>query len=234
MVIPKKGKGKGTKKAAGSSATPPSKKPAVGQPARTVKKGTPPPPAKNADLDRALEEAREQIRSLIDDRDEQVALGEAAEMEREALEGELTEARARIHVLEKELAERSPSEVVPAREGDEGALGFEEEEEEEEPPETEDLDDVEGIYDRMDDPRVRRQELDRERIDRESEAGDESYWRVCPKCGDSLDEVESEDVKIDRCETCGGIYLDHGEIEMLLSIARGPHGLRRVRSALQI
>jgi Zn-finger nucleic acid-binding protein len=41
-------------------------------------------------------------------------------------------------------------------------------------------------------------------------------------------------VKIDRCETCGGIYLDHGEVDMLLSIAKGPHGLRRVRSALQI
>lgn len=191
-----------------------------------------PPPSKIGEPARALAEAREQIRRLIDDRDNQVAMAEAAEMEREVLEHELAEARERIADLEKQLGEGAPSASPASGEGEEGPLGFEEEEEEEEPSPTEDLDDVESIYDRMDDPRVRRQELDRERIDRESEAGDEPYWRVCPKCGDSLDEVESEDVKIDRCENCGGIYFDHGEVEMLLSIARGRHGLRRIRSAL--
>jgi hypothetical protein len=199
-------------------------------------RGADPLSQKETDQARALSEARKQIQLLIEDRDNQVAMAEAAEMERDSLERDLTEARERIADLEKQISEGTSSGGSQEPESEEGSLAFEEEEEEEEEESTgnDDLDDVESIYDRMDDPRVRRQELDRERLNRESEAGDEPYWRVCPKCGDSIDEVESEDVKIDRCETCGGIFLDHGEVEMLLSIARGQHGLRRVRNALQI
>jgi hypothetical protein len=221
-----KGPHKGTKAApAGATKKPPGRIPPPGPKQKAV--------TEDGEQTRALSDAREQIRLLIDDRDEQVAIAEAAEMEREALERELAEARERIEALEKQIPEGSSSPASPGGEGEEASVSFDEEEEEEPSP-SEDLDDVESIYERMDDPRVRRQELDRERIDRETQAGDESYWRVCPKCGDSLDEVESEDVKIDRCENCGGIYLDHGEVEMLLSIARGRHGLRRVRSSLVI
>ncbi len=186
-------------------------------------------------MERALEEAREQIRFLTEDRDNQVALAEAADTERAVLQRQFDDAQERIRALEKQIEQGLPRADAAAAgtavEVDEG-LEFEEEEAETEP--SDDLDDVEAIYDRMDDPRVRRQELDRERIDRESEAGDEPYWMVCPKCGDSLDEVDSEDVKIDRCENCGGIYLDRGEVEMLLTLGRGPEGLRRIRSALTI
>ncbi len=264
MAISKKTKVKTSKKAAPSAATAASKaagrtkspQPAKERPAgaqdamaRAAKgtksvakqrpstpRGAAPLPQKETDQARALSEARKQIQLLIEDRDNQVAMAEAAEMERESLERDLADARERIADLEKQISEGSSSAEPQEPGGEEGSLAFEEEEEEEEEESTgnEDLDDVESIYDRMDDPRVRRQELDRERLNRESEAGDEPYWRVCPKCGDSIDEVESEDVKIDRCETCGGIFLDHGEVEMLLSIARGQHGLRRVRNALQI
>lgn len=241
MGTMKKPKSKGPRKETGAGPTRAARKAPErnAEPAPKVKPApasaaAPPPKARPSagDSTRALVEAREQIRRLIDDRDNQVAMAEAAEMEREALERELAEARERIADLEKQIGDGAPSVTPAGGESEEGALGFEEDEEEEEASPTEDLDDVESIYDRMDDPRVRRQELDRERIDRESQAGDEPYWRVCPKCGDSLDEVESEDVKIDRCENCGGIYFDHGEVEMLLSIARGRHGLRRIRSAL--
>ena len=44
------------------------------------------------------------------------------------------------------------------------------------------------------------------------------YWMRCPKCGSALAEHRYSKVAIDRCtsETCGGIYLDRGELEILL------------------
>lgn len=154
-------------------------------------------------------------------------------MERKDLEGLLEKARAKIAELESRVAEGKGQD----RGGEESLTpGFgadvdpDIEDEASDHDET-DLDDPDSLYGRMDDPRVRRQELDHERSDRESEYGSEPFWMVCPKCGDSLTEIESEDMKMERCENCGGLYLDAGEVDMLLLIARGKDGLRRVRSA---
>jgi hypothetical protein len=67
--------------------------------------------------------------------------------------------------------------------------------------------------------RHRRGELDRERAERETELGDESYWWVCPKCGDHLSEHEFDNIKAERCESCGAVSLDRGEIELLLEFS---------------
>ncbi|HLG16802.1 MAG TPA: zf-TFIIB domain-containing protein [Blastocatellia bacterium] len=37
----------------------------------------------------------------------------------------------------------------------------------------------------------------------------------CPKCEGTLIEVVHEDVHIDRCDKCGGVWLDSGELEEL-------------------
>jgi hypothetical protein len=174
-----------------------------------------------------------EIKRLREDRDNQVAIAEAAEMERSMAVEQLREAEEKLRELEHQQAEQAiqePATMHPAM-VDEDEVEFEEEEQE---GDADDLDDVDAIYGRMDDPRVRRQELDRERLDRESEAGDEPYWMICPKCGDALEEVDAEDLKLDRCEACAGIYLDHGEVEMLLMLARGPDGLQRVTNALRL
>jgi hypothetical protein len=39
----------------------------------------------------------------------------------------------------------------------------------------------------------------------------------CPKCEGTLIELTFEDVQIDRCNKCGGVWLDSGELELLLS-----------------
>lgn len=184
------------------------------------------------DLQEALSDARRIIDSLTEDRDNQVALAEAAELERVILEKKLDEALRRIQALEGPGGRASEPAAPPA----EVPLPFddgEEEEEEEESASGEAEDDVESIYTRMTDPRVRRQELDRERLDRESESGDQTFWMICPKCGDHLEEVDAENVKIERCEGCGGIYIDAGEVEMLLRLGRGPEGLHRIRDVLE-
>ncbi len=47
----------------------------------------------------------------------------------------------------------------------------------------------------------------------------------CPRCTkDTLDEHERDGVTIDRCRTCRGIWLDRGELEKLLAVARQDDG----------
>lgn len=38
----------------------------------------------------------------------------------------------------------------------------------------------------------------------------------CPKCGMDLLEIKYRDVVIDKCSSCGGVWLDDGELEHLL------------------
>ncbi|MEO8216477.1 MAG: zf-TFIIB domain-containing protein [Acidobacteriota bacterium] len=57
----------------------------------------------------------------------------------------------------------------------------------------------------------------------------ETHYMKCPKCGMDLHEFELEDVKIDRCVSCGGTWLDESEMEEILKHhSQGP--LARVMS----
>jgi uncharacterized protein len=59
--------------------------------------------------------------------------------------------------------------------------------------------------------KAQRAKLDAERAKTERA----SHFMRCPKCGGQLEEVEYHHMKIDRCQDCGGIWLDMGEMEML-------------------
>ena len=48
----------------------------------------------------------------------------------------------------------------------------------------------------------------------EAKAAGTSSMR-CPRCDGNLKEVKFEDVLIDTCEKCGGVWLDSGELEQL-------------------
>lgn len=37
----------------------------------------------------------------------------------------------------------------------------------------------------------------------------------CPRCDGRLSEITFEDVQVDRCNKCGGVWLDAGELESL-------------------
>ena len=37
----------------------------------------------------------------------------------------------------------------------------------------------------------------------------------CPRCGAAMIEVPIQQVKVDRCSGCGGVFLDQGELEIL-------------------
>lgn len=48
----------------------------------------------------------------------------------------------------------------------------------------------------------------------------EEHWRRCPSCGAKLAETNLKGVLIDACGQCGGIWLDKGELELLLRAKR--------------
>lgn len=68
--------------------------------------------------------------------------------------------------------------------------------------------------------RKMRERADAERRQRELEQRKEQHWMRCPKCGAEMREIELVNVKIDRCPECNGIYLDSGEIEILLQMQK--------------
>ena len=61
-----------------------------------------------------------------------------------------------------------------------------------------------------------RAELDKKRKEEARSHRKETHWMKCPKCGSDLDEVNFQNVMIDRCNECQGIWLDHGELEILV------------------
>lgn len=53
----------------------------------------------------------------------------------------------------------------------------------------------------------------------------------CPRCDGSLNESKFEEVSIDTCEKCGGVWLDSGELEQLTRKEGGGWLSRLWRSA---
>jgi hypothetical protein len=41
------------------------------------------------------------------------------------------------------------------------------------------------------------------------------HYMHCPKCGVDLTEIDYEGVKVDKCFSCGGVWLDAGELELV-------------------
>ena len=50
------------------------------------------------------------------------------------------------------------------------------------------------------------------------------HFMKCPKCGGDLAERDFQDVKVDVCPECHGVWLDQGEIGLIRHIqeSRGP------------
>jgi hypothetical protein len=98
----------------------------------------------------------------------------------------------------------------------------------------EDFDEEPSFLDGGQGMQLRRQELDRERADRELELGDEPFWWICPKCGEHLSEHEFDNLKVERCENCGALCADRGEVDLLLLFSEEDRTLaHRVRGLLQ-
>lgn len=61
----------------------------------------------------------------------------------------------------------------------------------------------------------------RVRLDVErKQAERKAHHNKCPRCGADLKEQHVEQVKIDECPECGGIWLDKGELDQLRRVNR--------------
>lgn len=65
-----------------------------------------------------------------------------------------------------------------------------------------------------------REKLNQKRETLKQEHLKDAHWMKCPKCGHNLVEKKYEDIMIDQCSHCNGIYLDAGELELLLASRR--------------
>lgn len=70
---------------------------------------------------------------------------------------------------------------------------------------------------------MRRRKLDEERQVREANERRNAHWMKCPKCGCDLAEQDLRGIKVERCTSCKGVYIDQGEIATLLHTYE-PHG----------
>lgn len=52
------------------------------------------------------------------------------------------------------------------------------------------------------------------KVSEEAKAAGTSSMR-CPRCDGTLNETKVEDVSVDVCDKCGGVWLDSGELEQL-------------------
>ncbi len=46
----------------------------------------------------------------------------------------------------------------------------------------------------------------------------ELHYMRCPKCGMELVEIDYRGIKVDRCTACDGVWLDAGELEMVVQL----------------
>jgi hypothetical protein len=63
-----------------------------------------------------------------------------------------------------------------------------------------------------------REKAEAQRAKTEAENQKNEYWMRCPKCGTKLTEENYGSVLVDRCpsSSCGGVFFDGGELEILL------------------
>lgn len=44
----------------------------------------------------------------------------------------------------------------------------------------------------------------------------ELHYMCCPKCGGDLAVIEFKKIEVDKCTSCGGVWLDPGELEQVI------------------
>jgi hypothetical protein len=73
----------------------------------------------------------------------------------------------------------------------------------------------EEYFKRQEIERLKKMQEEKERQMKEEEKKrlKELHYMKCPKCGMDLQEIEYKGIKIDKCFSCEGIFLDKGELE---------------------
>jgi uncharacterized protein len=57
--------------------------------------------------------------------------------------------------------------------------------------------------------------LKRQTAEAEQKRLKELHWMRCPKCGMQMHEIRYQNIDVDACFSCGGVFLDKGEINVI-------------------
>ena len=61
-----------------------------------------------------------------------------------------------------------------------------------------------------------RANMTKQQLTREKEERKKLHWMHCPKCGADMETIKMENLEIDKCPECLGLYFDNQELEQLL------------------
>lgn len=64
------------------------------------------------------------------------------------------------------------------------------------------------------------EELDRKISEEEKRRRQELHYMKCPKCGMDLLEIDHNNIKVDKCSHCDGIWLDAGEMDQVANMEK--------------
>lgn len=53
---------------------------------------------------------------------------------------------------------------------------------------------------------------------------------ICPKCGGEMRTYETNEVIVDQCQECRGLFLDRGELDRLITAGESHYAARESRS----
>ena len=75
----------------------------------------------------------------------------------------------------------------------------------------------EEYFTRLEVERVRRVAAERQArlLAEERERDRAIHFMKCPKCGMQLEEIAFGDVRVDKCFSCDGLWLDKGELDLI-------------------
>lgn len=65
------------------------------------------------------------------------------------------------------------------------------------------------------------EERQRQLAEEERKRLKELHYMRCPKCGMQLVEIDYKSIKVDKCSSCEGIWLDAGELESVSKMEKG-------------
>lgn len=65
------------------------------------------------------------------------------------------------------------------------------------------------------------QEKQQNLAEAERQKAKELHFMKCPKCGMNLVEIDYKSIRVDRCSSCEGIWLDTGELARIVKLEKG-------------
>jgi len=65
------------------------------------------------------------------------------------------------------------------------------------------------------------QEKQKQLAEAERKKAKELHFMKCPKCGMNLLEIDYKSIKVDRCSSCEGVWLDNGELAQVVKLEKG-------------